>query len=321
MKLRHALPALLVVISMTSPPLLSAASPTPAELAARLKRSASTTSLDDPTLNPWHLKLAIQLYDPTGKPSETGFIEEWWAAPDIYRISYSTSTYSATELHNQQGYFFSSGTAAPPYLLEQALRQVVHPMPTEEEIQEAIPDQRNLTFGKVSLACVMLDQPIKMVAYPPFGLFPTYCLDPGTDALRMSFEFGTELTVRNHLATFQGRTVAMDTATKVADIDAVSEHLEKLEAFTNNVSFDPPAGLEKASSLPTPLAPAVMAGHKLKGDRPIYPSAAKAKHATGTVKMHAIIWHRRTRPCPQTSVGTRSRSRHLCSHCRKNLDL
>ncbi len=289
MKLSYALPALLALISLASPPLVSASSPTPAELAARLKQSAATSSLYDPALKPWHLKLAVQLYDPAGKPSETAAIEEWWAGPALYRIDYSSPSYSATEVHNQQGDFFSSKTAEPPYLLEQALRHVVHPMPTEKEITEAVPDERNMTFGKLPLACVMLDQPIKMVAYPPIGLFPTYCLDPKTDTLRISYEFGTELTVRNHLATFQGRTIALDTETQMANVQAISEHLEKLEALTSNFSFDPSADLEKASALPTTVPDGVMAGRRLRGEAPIYPAAAKGRHATGTVEMQAII--------------------------------
>jgi len=91
-------------------------------LAKRLHNAAEASSLDDPALKPWHLKLDVQLYDAKGKPSEQGTIEEWWS-PDADKRVYATPSYSATEILDKQGMHRTTGRAAPPYLLD-AIRKL-----------------------------------------------------------------------------------------------------------------------------------------------------------------------------------------------------
>jgi hypothetical protein len=63
-------------------------------LAERLHRAIVINSIDDPHLNPWHLKLSFQLFDDKGQATEKGEIEEWWASPTAYKTVYASPSYT-----------------------------------------------------------------------------------------------------------------------------------------------------------------------------------------------------------------------------------
>jgi hypothetical protein len=60
-----------LVVGAQVPPI-----PSPLE---RLQQVTAVTSLDDPAVKPWHLKLALQFFDHKGTPAGVGTIEEWRA--------------------------------------------------------------------------------------------------------------------------------------------------------------------------------------------------------------------------------------------------
>lgn len=262
----------------------------PAELRARLHQVEQANNIDDPSLNPWHLQLSVQLYDAKGKPGETGTIEEWWAGAKKYRIVYASPSYSATEVRNENGWFRTPGMGAAPYLYERLLTEVTHPIPDASDIEHAIPDLRKITLGKADLDCIMLDEQIKNVAYPPLGLFPTYCAGRNQDVLRVSYEYGSELTARNTIGKFQGRHVPIDPSITVGNIKAASGHVDVLSGMEEaEGKFDGIDGLEQAGHALARISGSVIAGNLLNKVQPQYPDAAKKRHVTGTVLLHAII--------------------------------
>lgn len=178
------------------------------ELAKRLHEAASNSSIDDPALKPWHLKLTFQLLDKKGATAEEGTIEEWWSGEND-KLVYTSPSYNATRLRRGGEIYWTESQPSAPYLLERLRDEVVHPL-ADNEIKDAVPDLRVESFGKVKLDCIMMDHPIKHVAYPPLGLFPTYCLDQDKDRLRDTFRYGSENVSRNSIGTFQGRGVPVD---------------------------------------------------------------------------------------------------------------
>jgi hypothetical protein len=70
----------LTLALLIAPGLLRAQSPDP--LLDRLHRAELATTLTRDGVNPFYLKIDVQLYDAKGKPSEKGTIEEWWAGVD-----------------------------------------------------------------------------------------------------------------------------------------------------------------------------------------------------------------------------------------------
>ena len=135
-------------------------------LTDRLHRAASSSSLDDISLKPWHLKLSFQLFDSKGHPTEQGTIEEWWKSPALHKTVYTSPSYTSTEIQTHDGLFRSKGSSSAPYLLDLVLQQIVHPMPEEKDITNAKPDMRKETISKLPMDCIMLSQEIKRVPYP-----------------------------------------------------------------------------------------------------------------------------------------------------------
>lgn len=261
-----------------------------AQLAARLHAADAGSALDALGLKPWHLKMSVQLFDEKGKAKDQGTIEEWWSAPGTDRREYKTGAYSATEIRKDGQLYRTKDAEAPSYYLDFLREQAVHPMPTSSEIDQSTPELRKQTLGKANLECVMLSQPIKRVAFLPLGLFPTFCFDPGKDELRLTSEFGFQTTIRNTLATFQGKTVARDVAVMADKAEAASSHIESLVGGPiPDSEFDfTDAALARSLGM-VRISSGVLAGNALTQVQPVYPTSAKENHVSGTVVMHAII--------------------------------
>jgi TonB family protein len=261
-----------------------------AGLAARLHATAAGSSIDTPDIPPWHLKMDVQLFDAKGKPSEQGTIEEFWASPQLNRTIFTMPSYTVTRLRNKDGLFITKSQDYPPSTLDDLLGQVVHPMPHEEEIDDAKPELRKQKFGKVELECIMLDQPLKNVAFPPLGLFPTYCLDPGKDTLRITTELGSLMFLRARLGIFRGRSVVVEVTGVSNGVTVMSGHVSQLAGVPLTAAdFSPTADMQPVTVSATLVASGVISGKALTQAQPVYPLSAKQNHVSGIVVMHAII--------------------------------
>lgn len=264
----------------------------PADLIERLHRAEGLSSLDDPALKPWHLKISFQLFDAKGQPAESGTIEEWWQSSSSYKIVYASPSYSATVMQTKGSYYETKDAGSPPYLLDVVLKQVVHPMPSPADVDDSRPEQQKQKFGKIPLECVMLSQDLPR-AVIPLGLFPTYCFDPGENSLRAAFNFGSQLTVRNQIGRFQQREVAIEQMTSLNSVNAISGHIDKLEAMTFSdsdfvVGSDLEAVGTDSKAIPK-VGSGIMQGMLLTQPRPNYPQRAKGNHVSGAVVMRARI--------------------------------
>jgi TonB family protein len=236
------------------------------------------------------MKAAVQMFDAQGQPGEQGIIEEWWSGPRMDRVVYAVPSYKATELQNAAGFFRTRGAAQPPLMLELLREQVVHPMPPQRDFEGTRPEVRRQKFGKATFDCIMLDRPVKAVAYFPIGLFPTYCMDAGSVSLRASYDYGSQLILRNELDEFQGRTVAKDISIDQRSIPAARARVFKLEAkAADDAVFAQGDDLERMERRPVQVGAATMAGTLVSKVNPSYPAAAKAKNAVGAVTVQAVI--------------------------------
>jgi hypothetical protein len=255
-----------------------------AALIERLHQAETSSSLDTAGLSQWHLKLDVQLFGEKDKQTEQGTIEEWWTSPTSFQVVYTFPSYTATEVRSEKGLSRTKSSSSPPSLFKLLLKQVVHPMPSAEEVQDSSPDLRKQDFGKVALDCIMLDQKIKNIAHPPLGLFPTYCFDPGKMSLRLSYDFGSQLIVRNAVGTFQNRNVATEVNVKESNRLTATARVSTLESKVSMpIPTVDPTSLTPIDKNATGVAPGVMAGHKLAGENPIYPVSARRNHVSGTV--------------------------------------
>jgi TonB family protein len=259
-------------------------------LVERLYRATALNSIDDAAMKPWHLKLSFQLYDAKGNPTEKGTIEKWWAEPSKEKTVYISSSYTSTEIRTKDGFYRSEAAPYVPSLLELVLQQVVHPMPGERDIADSKPDLRKETPGKMPMDCIMLARPIKNVAYAPLGLFPTYCFDRDGDTLRLSYDFGSQLIVRNKVGTFQQKTVVVDQTTTHDAVREVSAHLDLLQSFVpDERDFALSTDLKEVKVNAVMVSSSVMAGLKTSGVSPTYPENARRNHISGSVILRAQI--------------------------------
>jgi len=257
----------------------------------RLQAADKASALDSAGITPWHLKMSVQFFDAKGKPGEQGTHEEWWASPDNNKRVYTLPSYTATFVHVDGKMFRTPGASHPPAMLELLLRQATHPMPTGPEVEHAQPQMSKLKFGDVPLECIMLAQPIEgLKSAAPMGLFPTYCLDPGKDALRVTYNFGSQLVRRNAVGTFQHKFVSTDLTVFMDGVMAAQGKISMLQTQDVTAADLTTDGLEPVGdSSPVKVAAGVIAGMALKRPPPLYPANAKANHITGKVILHAVI--------------------------------
>jgi TonB family protein len=254
---------------------------TPDPLLLRLRRAELATTLTRDGVNPFYLKIDVQLYDAKGKPSEKGTIEEWWAGRSTEKTVFTTPSYTATQVRNGDVVLRSSGVSYPPSLLKLLLEQVIRPMPPWSQIKDSKATPHPITAGTVPLECVLLN-----LHDDPNGAPPDYCFDPGKDSLRITYQYGERMAVRNDVGTFQQKEVPIDVVVRVGKLIAATGHISALVSRPvpdNEVAAD---GLTEKIYLVPPL---MMTSNLLHHQDPVYPDEAKRERITGTVVLEATI--------------------------------
>ena len=266
-----------------------------AALMARLQKANDLTRLDDPSLKPWHLQANFQLYDDSGKPTEKGTLEEWWAGPKLWKRVYTSPSYTATQIANKNGFFKTPKVDPVPELLELVERQYVHPMPDEKEYKDTEPELRQKTLGNFEADCIMLDRPKGNDSERHLGFDPTYCFGSDKVTLRETIEHISRYILRNKIGLFQSRSVPVALDISQNNIDLISSEVTTLRASDlDDEDFAPDAALEKVDRFevakrPIPISSGVMAGMILSNTQPAYPLWAKDNHITGDVVIEAVI--------------------------------
>lgn len=282
--IRAALPALVLVASVSSTRLATAESPHD-----RLVTATNLSTLPLSSLQPWHLKLEVTVFDEHGEDPSPGTIEVWHDG-HAQRTVFTFGSSTRTLINNDTGFFAAHTGAQIPALADSVLAEVLHPGPYQDAVNNASPEESKQKFGKVELECVMLSQPIRHVGVIPFGLYPTYCFDHGSDSLRASFNAGSYTVLRNEISDFQGQDVAYSLVilkghnTHVADAKIVT--LETLKPSAGQ--FIPDESMKKAETI-TRVSGGLMAGHIVTKASPIYPASAVRSHIGGTVVLSAVI--------------------------------
>ena len=260
------------------------------QILGRLQAVATDSSLDAQGVRPWHLKVSFQMFDEQGKPGEQGTMEEWWSSPSLYRLSFTSPSYTATEIKNQDDLFRTRAATPLPYPLRALQRGLVDPMPRAEELAGTKPDLRRMTFYNIKMDCIMLDQPIRGNPEIPLGLFPTYCLDRGTSRLRVTYDAGMLEIVRAVIGNFQQRSVPIDLSISDGGKKLLSGHIALLTTDMTGASFTPTPDMGKVTGQEVfHASPGVVAGRKLSGTLPRYPQSARMNHISGAVVLRAFI--------------------------------
>jgi TonB family protein len=269
----------------------SADQPLPKEPGAILSLASQVNGLGSPGLMPWHLKASYETFDRNGKSNGHGTFEVFWAGPKKYKQTITSDAFSQTEYATQAGVYRTGNLFDLPYPQAYLLDQLLHPMPTQSDIDEANPEAREQAFGDVKLQCVMLSQKIMRLAYAPLGLFPSYCFSPEKPILRYSTYGGGIGVLFNQLALFQGRYFAKQITVKDKNVPRISIQVDAAGGLgtVDEVLFTPPADAVNTHDQMAEVAAGVISGNIVTKVPPIYPDRANHNHITGTVLFEAII--------------------------------
>jgi TonB family protein len=300
-----------ITFAQAQGPTLPSAMPT--DPAAFIAAAAPLNGLDGPGMKPWHIKVSYQTFDDQGKPGYTGTFEEWWAAPDKSKQVYTSAQFNQTTYVTDTG-TYRSGDQYGPAVAESLVQQkLVSPMPGESESDGAALRRVKDSFSKAKLTCFEYTLDIKhQLGESPVGLFPLYCFDSQQPTLRFSGSFGLFNTVYEKVGSLDHRFIGIDLAISDKGKPFVNAHLIEgnLLSTLDESVFAPPAA---ATKLPEKgkikLEGLLLAGHKISGSAPIYPSAAKSARIQGKVILSAVIGedghiHQlRVKSAPDTSLA------------------
>lgn len=283
-------------------PSLAAAAPPPAisvptDATEMMKLAAQINGLQGGNIKPWHLKASFQLYDDKGKPSEQGTMEEYWAAPHKYKLIYMSPSFTQTEWGTEDGKRYRIGAQSRrPRLLALVQSQLLAPLPTEAAMSKVSFTRYPVTLGGISYSCVSMRHEIEGLKNPPAGLFPAYCFDIATLALRVRLFPGGDQFIANEIVSFQNRYLPKAIHINSLNKPRLDVHMDSLTGLQSVIppDFDRPANATivqddepvavKPTHLPENTKPPVPTYHV----DPEYPNDLRKQKPQGIVTLE--IW-------------------------------
>lgn len=283
-------PAALFAVSL----LLPVAAPAQSQnLPQRMSEMNATNSLAD-VARPWHLKLSVTLMDAHGSPAQEGTIERWQAGEQSRTVITMGQSTARAYVYAGERYASTQGPAVPEIVYD-LLSAVLSPGASKAEMDGAEPEMRTQKFGSKALDCVMLSRPMKPVIgrlpeTVPLGLFATYCMEPQSNRLELSYSIGDPVVIRTSTGTFQDHVITVGVTMREEQAIVAQAKVSSLSTFEPSPEeFKPPADLKRVDGHAVLLSSRVHSGNKTGGSIPEYPASARIDHISGAVVLHAII--------------------------------
>ncbi len=272
-----------------------AAPPMPKNPNQLLMLAQKENRLTNPDIQPWHLKISVKQFDPSGSVTAESQIEGFWAGASRYKVVYTTPSGSTTQYGSERGMVQPAGMPMPPIPVMQAGDAFTNPiLENENVIGEWVLKREERKQDGVKLVC-LIAKGIKTAAGEYAFRGPTYCLDAAQPSLlsrSFSGPAGDAIYTRTDIQNFHGYYVPRDVELTVGGKRKFEARLELIEdlAQTDEAFFAPPA-----DAVPTPLVKsvAVSAGiasaMRIGGEPPEYPIGARMRGMSGTVVLEAKI--------------------------------
>jgi hypothetical protein len=289
---------LLVLLLATSTAAIAAKSKNstmPRKPAALLAIATQNNGLVGPGLAPWHLHATYQLYNTNGKPAQKGTFNEWWAAPDEYKITFDRPHFHYVFYFTPQGAYYSKDTV-PQQNEMRLLHWLVAPVPESQNLKGYTFRHVTDKAGHTHFDCLVAVPPAKR--NPMVGTEPRmYCMPPGKPMLQfvetMNPAHPSGVFYKS-IGTLQGRYIGLDLTVGFRKRPEVTAHVDSGQVLTHSVNSmfaPPPAEIPHLIHVPATAknAPFLTPAITLAGKRFKYPYLAAMLQQQGELVITGAI--------------------------------
>lgn len=235
---------------------------------------------------PWHAKITLTLNGWDGKPELEGFFEEFWAAPDKFKVVYSTSSFNQVEYTTPAGVRRTGSRDEAPPEITRIIDQFLHPVAVDASLADLLKlETHDVALGTTKLTCVEARGEDQAAAND------TYCVNTGTRILRLVLgPGGHQRTLRNNIVKFQDHYLPKSVERVLIGPGEQKERtqftatLETLEAIDliNEAQLTPPPDATPPPQVIT-LEEKTTRAQLQQHAPPVYPPIAKAARVSGDV--------------------------------------
>lgn len=202
-----------------------------------LRTVSAQNGLDSTVPQPWHIVIAYDQFDDDGDNVHSGVIEEYWAGPKKYKISYKSDTLNQTDFATERGLFRLGDQRWANRAEMQARAEVVDPFSFAATLTNVQASSIERTFGPHVLHCIVFKRS-GVISVPT-----QYCFDQSGTVLRYVRGEGWLQTAYNNITQIEGRNVAREVEVTDGGHRFLSIHVKTIEtpAQIDEKEFEPPA--------------------------------------------------------------------------------
>jgi TonB family protein len=263
----------------------------PSDPAALLALAAKKNGLQNAGSAPWHLKATYELLDDKGAVKETGTFEEFWVSEKLYKLSYTSPSFSQSDYSNEKGLFRTGSREWPDEATGMVRKTFFPPFPSEAGMAKYKVKMKEETLGGTPLKCVTVDMDV------PAGspLVEMHYLTKDAPIQRIGVTlWGTYETVYNQMSMFRGIYLARDMKVARLNKPLVHVHIDALESLPkiDEATLTPPpeaVSITRRVVIPVLASSQATATKLISKPPPEYPADAKGARIQGTVLLRAVI--------------------------------
>jgi TonB family protein len=242
--------------------------------------AARTSNLTSEGAKPWHIKVSFTIYKEDGSIEDQGLIEEYWAAPDRYKLITTGKDFTQTIFKTPDGEFRSGKQEFLLATYHDAIAQMTEPVPSAEAVNRTNFTVQETMNGTAKLSCLM-------PTGSNSGLLAAYCLSGSPPIARIVVYNGQDgfQAMRNRIQPYQDRFIAGDVIFRKQGKTLLTSHLESIE---------PLASVDEALFAPSDDAVLLALSSKtpvqlVDRKTPEYPRIARSANVSGLVLIQARI--------------------------------
>jgi len=256
-----------------------------------LLAAEKVNGLQGPGLKPWHVLVSYDKFDEDGDNVDSGTYEELWIGPKQYRLTYTSPTFTQTDIATDKSLYRSGNSKWPGELQTRVRDEFVRPMFREMDLQYGKPESKTRNFGKTQLPCVLIRSTEGLRILNDDGV-AGFCFEPNSLMLRysrggMSPITVWDQTVYDKIVRFQDRYIAKDIRVTRGGKLYLQLNLEKLESIgqITAADFTPPPDAVPVDEKNINADPSVLLlDYSIHREMPQYPRTIRAPGGEATMK-------------------------------------